>query len=257
VLLFVWLGSKFTARTKTVPVVLQTESSGGSLAGTSAEGMTLDAPTVEEIQTTTQVELPNFRAFPAAVDRLLATRRAELDATLDLLEPETIRGGRSTGTGSAPAFGSGSDTGGLSRSQRWEIRFAAETVLDDYRRELDFFQIELAAATLDGRIEYVRGFTQSPPTVERDRTAAETRLYMQWRSGSARLAADRALLESAGVETAGKQLVQFIPPDVEERLARLEYDYAKREAAKIRKTRFAVRPVGGGFEFFVEEQIPL
>jgi hypothetical protein len=80
---------------------------------------------------------------------------------------------------------------------------------------------------------------------------------MQWRRGSARLEADRKLLESAGVSTADKTLVQFIPTDLEDRLARLEFDFAKRAAGKIRKTRFATRAIGTGFEFFVEDQTPL
>jgi hypothetical protein len=256
VLLFVWLGSRFTARTKTVPVVMSPENPGGGPTPSAADGLTLEAPTVQELQQETQLALPDFRRTLAAVDDVLATRKAELAATLDAQETDDAGGGRATGSGGAAAFGAGAGTAGLPRSQRWEIHFAAGTVLDDYRRELDFFGIEIAAVSPDGRVEYVRRFTASPPTVERERTAPETRLYMQWRAGSARLASDRELLEAAGVRTAGKQLVQFIPPDLEERLARLEYDFAKREAAKIRRTRFATRPAGNGFEFYVAEQIP-
>lgn len=256
VLLFVWLGSKFSSRTRTVPVVLEPEKSGGSPLGASPDGQTLEAPSVQEVQRQAQLALPEFRSTLAAVDDLLANRRAELETTLDRLENESVGGGRSTGTGNAPAFGDGAGTGGLSRSQRWELRFASDDTLDGYRRELDYFGIELAAVAADGRIEYVRGFSRSQPTVDRARAAPETRLYMQWRRGSPRLAADRKLLESAGVDVAGKTLVQFLPADLEERLARLEFDFAKREARKIRKTRFATRPAGDGFEPFVEEQIP-
>lgn len=257
VLLFVWLGSKLTSHTRTVPVVLEPEKHGGDPLGVSAEGQLLEAPSVQEIKRETQLALPEFRSTLAAVDDLLADRRTELETTLDRLENESVGGGRSTGTGDAPAFGSGEGNGGLSRSQRWELRFASDDTLDGYRRELDYFGIELAAVSADGRIEYVRGFSRPQPTIDRERSEPETRMYMQWRRGSPRLAADRKLLESAGIDVAGKTLVQFLPAALEERLARLEFEYAKREARKIRKTRFATRPVGDGFEPYVEEQIPL
>lgn len=257
VLLFVWLGSKLSSRTRTVPVVLEPERPGGDPFGISAEGQQLEAPTTQEVQRQAQLALPEFRSTLAAVDDLLAAHWAELETTLDRLEEESVGGGRSTGTGDAPAFGAGEGAGGIARAQRWELRFASDDTLDDYRRELDFFGIELAAMSADGRIEYVRNFTRPQPTVERERTTPETRMYMQWRRGSPRLEADRKLLSSAGVDVTGKTLVQFLPAALEERLARLEFDYAKREVRKIRKTRFATRAVAGGFEPYVEEQAPL
>lgn len=257
VMFFIWLGSKLSVHTRTVPVTLQAEPTGGVASGTSAEGMMLDAPTVQEIQRETQIALPEFRRTLSAVDDLLATNRAELETTLDRLEQESAGGGKSVGTGNAPAFGEGAGTGGFPRSVRWEIRFASGETLEEYRRELDHFGIELGAVSRDGGVEYVRHFTRNPPMVERNRSAPESRLYMQWRRGSARLEADRKLLESAGVSTSEKTLVQFIPTDLEDRLARLEFDFAKRAAGKIRKTRFATRPIGTGYEFFVEDQTPL
>jgi hypothetical protein len=257
VLLFVWLGSKLSSRTRTVPVVLQPESAGGEPLGTSPDGQLLEAPSVQEVQRQAQVALPEFRRTLAAVDDLLANRSAELDTTLDRLERESVGGGRSDGTGNAASFGSGAGAGGLARGERWELKFASDDTLDGYRRELDYFHIELAAVDSDGRIEYARDFARAQPTVDRARTTPESRLYMQWRRGSPRAAADRKLLESAGVAVDGKTLVQFLPADLEERLARLEFDFAKREPRKIRKTRFAMRAVGNGFEPYVEEQIPL
>jgi hypothetical protein len=257
VLLFIWLGSKLSAHTRTVPVALQTEPTGGSPSGASSDGVTLDAPTVQEIQRETQIALPEFRRTLDAVDALLAKDRGELDVTLDRLEQFSSGGGKSVGTGNAPAFGSGDGTGGIPRSQRWEISFASGETLDDYRRELDYFGIELGAVSSAGAVEYVRGLSRNSPLVDRDRKSNETRLYMQWRRGSPRLDADRRLLEGAGVSTAGKTLVQFIPPELEERLGRLEFDFAQRDAGKIRKTRFATRSDGDGFAIYVEDQTPL
>jgi hypothetical protein len=257
VLLFVWVGSKFVVRTQTVPVVMLPEDAGGSPVGTSSEGMTLEAPTVAEIQRETNVTLPEFRQSLAAVEDLIANRKAELDTAFTKINADETGGGRSAGTGNAPQFGSGSGRGGLSRSQRWEIRYASGDTLDAYTKELDFFGIELAAVSGDGAVVYARDFGRPKPTLSRNRAEPETRLYMQWRDGSARRESDRRLLERVGIATAGQTLVQFIPPAVEERLAQLEFEFARREARQIRKTRFAVRNAGGGFEFYVEEQTPL
>lgn len=257
VLLFMWIGSRLAVSIKTVPVTLQPESPGGSEAGTSSEGMTLEAPTAAEVMRETKVAIPDFKQSLEAVDDLIANKQAELDTALARLDSAESGGGRSTGTGTGLLFGSGAGTGGLSRSQRWEIRYSAGETLDAYAKELDFFGIELAVVSADGKVTYVRNFAQPKPTVDAARSQAESRLYMQWRPGSSRRETDRKLLAKAGVDARGKTLVQFIPPGVEEQLAQLEYAFAKVDAKKIRKTRFAVRQQGTSYEFFVEEQTPL
>lgn len=257
VLLFMWIGSRLTNYVKTVPVTLLPESPGGSEAGTSSEGMTLESPTAADVLRETKVVIPDFKQSLAAVDDLIANKQAELDAAFVRLDAGESGGGRSTGTGTGLLFGSGPGTGGLSRSQRWEIRYAAGETLDAYAKELDFFGIELAAVSADGKVVYARNFSQPKPTIYGNRAEPESRLYMQWRPGSARSETDRRLLAKSGVDVGGKTLVQFIPPAVEERLAQLEQAFAKLDAKKIRKTRFAVRKQGAVYEFFVEEQTPL
>lgn len=257
VLLFMWLGSQLVHFVKTVPVVLQPESPGGSEMGTSSEGMTLESPTAAEVMRETNVVIPDFKQSLEAVEDLIANKQAELDTALMRLDAMEAGGGRSTGTGTGLLFGSGNGTGGLSRSQRWEIRYSAGDTLDAYAKELDFFGVELAAVAPDGSVAYARYLAQPKPTVDRNRSETESRLYMQWRAGSSRRETDRKLLVKSGIETSGRTLVQFIPPAVEEQLAQLEYAFAKLEAKKIRKTRFAVRQKGKSYEFYVEEQTPL
>lgn len=257
VLLFMWLGSRLVTYVKTVPVVLQPESPGGSETGTTSEGMTLESPTAAEVLRETNVVIPDFKQSLQAVEDLVANKQAELDTALMQIDAVAAGGGRSVGTGTGLLFGSGRGTGGLSRSQRWEIHYSAGDTLDAYAKELDFFGIELAAVAADGTSVYARNLAQPKPTVDRNRSEPESRLYMQWRAGSSRRETDRKLLAKAGIDTAGRTLVQFIPPAVEEQLAQLEYAFAKVEAKKIRKTRFAVRPQGKGYEFFVAEQTPL
>ena len=79
---------------------------------------------------------------------------------------------------------------------------------------------------------------------------------MSWRSGR-RQEADRSLLTRAGIAIGGRPVVQFYPREVENRLAQIEQEFAGRQAGEIRKTRFGVRSVDNGFEFYVLEQIPL
>lgn len=255
VLAFIWIGSKFVVETKTVPVTLVPDDPGGSLLGTSSDGVALDAPTREEVARETGVALPDFRQTLAAVDDLIATRRAEVETVLGPLV-ENSGGGGSMGTGNAPKFGRGEGSGGLARSDRWEIRYASGETLAAYCKELDFFGIELAAVDRDGRVAYCRNLAQPQPLIERERATPEQRLYMTWRLGSARRDTDRKLLERNGIATDDRTIVQFIPPAVEELLARLEYEFAKREPAAIRRTRFAVRPHGAAYEFYVEDQTP-
>lgn len=257
VLGFIWIGSRFVRdKNRTVPVVWENETTGGVEYGVGSEGMTVDAPTLDEIRRDTNVVLPDFRQTLATVDDLVASRRTELENSLGLLEVAGGAAGKSSGTGNAPAFGSGEGTGGIARSDRWEIRFTSGETLEEYCRELDFFAIEPAAVDATGRLEYCRKLSQPNPEVVRNRTEPETRLFMSWRPGSARRETDRRLLERCGIDTAEKTIVQFIPAEVEQRLARLEREFNGREPAAIRKTVFAVRRANDGYEFFVESQIP-
>ena len=61
-------------------------------------------------------------------------------------------------------------------------------------------------------------------------------------------------MERAGIDPQG-WLLNFVPPDTEVLLANLEQAKAgpDRERA-VKRTRFGVREVGNGFEFFVLEQ---
>ena len=49
-------------------------------------------------------------------------------------------------------------------------------------------------------------------------------------------------------------VLQFYPPGVEERLARLEISYRGRQPGEIRVTRFQVVPAGNGYDFKVIAQ---
>lgn len=256
-LLFIWLAGKWSGDPGRVVPVTFHPGDGGDIESVDTGGMKLEAPTLEEIQRTTDLPLMGFRDALTQVEQIARTHSADLASLEQSLPLPTAGGGAAQGFGDSPSAGSGPGGGGVARGERWEISFTPGITLDDYRKQLDFFGIELAAVAPGGGIEYVRGFVGGKPQVDRTRAGTEARLFMAWREGSARREADRALLEASGVSTAGKQLVQFISADLERSLAQLEHAFAGRDPRTIRRTRFGIRPKDSGFEFYVTEQIPL
>lgn len=253
IMLSIWLAGRLApGLERTVEIALH-EGSGGDPDSTTTEGMLIEAPDLAEIAQEVREPLETFQDTLLAVDQLVKTPDTQL---LNLLEPQQVRtGGRSQGTGSEPAYGEGGGAGGVQRGQRWEIRYPSGIAKDVYAVQLDFFGIELAAVARDGRIEYVRNVSSPRPTIERDRSGPERRLFMTWREGSPRREADKQVLEGAGINTLGKTLAQFLPDELERTMARLELEFAGRKPGTIQKTVFAVRPKGAGFEMYVDEQI--
>jgi hypothetical protein len=77
---------------------------------------------------------------------------------------------------------------------------------------------------------------------------------MTWNSGVLQ-EMDRQLLEQAGITTRGRIIMQFYPPEQEQKLAELENAKAGgRSVKEIRKTMFGVRAAGTGYEFYVIDQ---
>lgn len=66
--------------------------------------------------------------------------------------------------------------------------------------------------------------------------------------------ADRDLLTRAGVDFGEHLILKFLPRETEVQLVTLERSYRGTDPKKMGKTRFGVRPVGDGFEFYVLEQ---
>lgn len=139
------------------------------------------------------------------------------------------------------------------RWERWEIRYEASN-LRGYARQLDFFEIELGAVGRMPLVDYASHFTNDSPMTRSAPGSEEKRLYMTWRGGRLQ-EMDRALLERAGVEVAGRVLLQFFPQATEDTLARIELDHTEDgRVDKLRKTIFGVRPKNDGYEFFIIEQ---
>jgi hypothetical protein len=140
--------------------------------------------------------------------------------------------------------------------QRWEIRFTTSDIAT-YAQQLDFFEIELAAAGGGSPVvQYARNLAKPTPDRKRGDPEKENRLYMTWRQDSSTMAEfDRRLLARAGILTDGCSILQFYPAEVEARLLQLEAEAAcGRDPREYLKTIFGVRPVGGRYEFCVIEQ---
>jgi hypothetical protein len=139
----------------------------------------------------------------------------------------------------------------------WEIFFDEEITLEEYARQMDYFQIEIAAVSKNGKIEYISKVSQRKPEKRVGHTSAEYRLHIGWKKGPLH-AADRKLLTRAGIASADKELWHFFEAKTQAQLAALERAYAGRPASEITRTQFEIRPVadGEGYEFVVTEQDP-
>lgn len=143
------------------------------------------------------------------------------------------------------------------RGGEWEILFPDDITIDQYAQQIDHFQIEIAAVSKSGKIEYISGVSQRKPEKRVGHRDADYRLHIGWKRGQLH-AADRKLLAKAGIASADKELWHFFPTETQMLLAGLERSHAKRPAKEIKRTRFEVRPLGNGegYEFVVVEQDP-
>ena len=192
------------------------------------------------------------------VTEQLLTRVTEVAAT-QIAHPDFLEGKMAMqiqGRGDARRPGPLSEGADIvPRWERWEILFSSDS-LDAYARQLDFFQIELAA--IGGgiaRIDYVQHLSDPNPTTRTGPGDSESRLYMTWRDGELRQA-DTTLLARAGIETEGRLAVQFFSENLENELAQLERSHAgQTDLERIYRTIFGVKQQGDRYQFHVVDQV--
>lgn len=227
---------------------------GGHPLGEGYEGMLIEGPDSDEYPTLGERIDESLLSTLDNISRTTSLYSARLDEPY-LGEDAPVLRGRSRGTGDRVAKGDGPGEPGLPRPQRWEVEYGDSITLQEYAAILDFFKIELAAIGQSNTIELASKFTQDKPAVRTlVASANETRMYLSWRRGSSREAADRELLVKAGVPVDDRVLVQFIPEEVEQTLVRLEKQYAGRDPQDTRRTRFGIRRTEAGYEFYVLSQ---
>ncbi len=225
------------------PVQILTELPGGDLEGDPTVDEDVIDPAVQEelieVETTEQVveNVMNVLAEQAVV--------ADPDAVTDPLATAEGPIGRRK-------FGHGPGTGGLPREERWIITYPPGQGLREYAQLLDSFGIELGVIA-GGKLYIVSQLSASKPRVRQVPPEEEKRLYLTWRTGE-RKKADFELAKKAGIQNP-VAVIQLIPPELEQELARLEQAYKGKKPDEIISTRFKLRRRGNKWEFYVASQV--
>ncbi len=216
--------------------------------GEAAEGYErdLEEPGEEELD---ELLEPALEAALEAVTDVVSSQEAKLDS----LATDATQSGHGSGKGDSRQSGPGGE--GLPiipRWERWQIRYNTKS-LPAYSDQLDFFKIELGAAGGGKpRVDYAIGFKGRPK--KRDGTGdQEKRLYFSWKGGKLK-EYDKRLLSKAGIATSRRVVMQFIPKNLENRMAGLEKAFADQKGKVLleyKQTVFGVKSRGSGYEFYV------
>ena len=146
----------------------------------------------------------------------------------------------------------------IPRFERWQLNFTARDIRQ-YATQLDFYQIELGAigGSIQG-VDVAKNLVGSPQKYRIVDTESEKRLYFMWNSPSPLMEFDRQLLEQAAIPLPNRQMLKFIPKDLENQLAQIELEYSTAKGhpsvTEIAKTVFESKPDGGGYKFEVVSQ---
>lgn len=238
-MLFIWLTNRVFATQEPVPVVLEEIGEGGGGLG---DADVLEPPTVEELDIVDPIEETLDIVPDAVADQAVRLRDP-------IVSDKTRRGG---GASDGRGFGTGTGSG-RGKQRQWEVYFIQDQMIDIYARQLDYFGIELAVLQPENQVAYASNLARSKPTARTGESRLENRYYLTWRKG-ALVAADRELLARAGIDSQGRLILKFLPPQVEAQLAGLEQAYAGERADRVRRTRFGIRPTPDGYEFYVMDQ---
>ncbi len=253
-LFFIWLSNR-PEKAQSEAELEIVELSGGSPDGAPDETLRVDSP--EDVSPDPAVpETPSEQTeVTETIENVLELSNEasmQVPQQFETGAQDTGKSGRATGTGRR-ALGSGPGEGGFPRHQRWFVRFADRGTLDEYARQLDYFQIELGVL-LGGEIVYISNLSSGTPRVRRVNSGkGESRLYFNWQGGSRRQA-DLKLFEQAGVSVSGGTIFHFYPPEAEALLAKAELSYRNRPVKEIRRTYFTVKSTGSGYQFDVTKQ---
>ena len=255
----IWYTTRMPAPAKAVPLELL-ELPGGFEDGAVDETLRVDSPDPETADASPADEISKELEVAEAIDSVteLSDVAAEpVQQQFDRALKNTGQRGSAKGTGRR-ALGAGGGKAGLPREQRWFVRFADESDIDEYARQLDFFKIELGGLVPGGQLIYLSQMSQPTPQQRRVQTGKdEARLYMTWQGGQRRFA-DLQLFRKAGIEIpADAPTFQFYPPEVEATLAQLERSYRNRPVEQIKRTYFAVTRSGTSYQFEVVRQLYL
>lgn len=250
----VWLTQTFTWQAGEIRIAEERVAGRGDHAAGFERD--IEPPGAEEVDDLTEPSLAEtLEAVTDAATNVAASLEA-LDSNMNL----TLEGvGRGDSRPPGP-LGEGDDI--VARFERWELIFQAKG-LQPYAEQLDAYNIELACVGGGvSTVDYASSLANSP--IKRSGTSADenkrTRLYFMWRQEGPLKQYDQQLLERAGVKTQGRQLLKFIPKELEDKLAQAEMKYANSKGhtsvKEIAKTIFESQAVASGdYELVVVQQL--
>jgi hypothetical protein len=247
-LFIIWVTTRVWIRnTPVAPELIEPLAGGGNAMGNARE---LVEPGEEEIDDFAEPQLQE------TIDSITDAVTDQL-ATLDTLGGESASTTAGGGAGDSRIAGPGDgDADLVPRWQRWQVEYNASSS-QTYAKQLDAFGVELAATGGgSSTIDYVAGLSQPNPTRRSGSSADDERLYMTYQFGPLK-ELDARLLESVGVPTRGRILMQFYPQKAENMLALAEQEYLSskgRSLEQVKRTTFGVTADGGNYRFFVKDQ---
>jgi hypothetical protein len=252
------LGLLFFLRSLTETAkVIQLEPERIAGRGENAEGFErdFDPPSADEVE---QLNEP-------AVEQTLMMVTEAIQSISNTLETMDLGQGEASGRGDSRAAGpQGEGEDIVPRYDRWELKFTARDKRG-YAIQLEAFKIDIGA--IGGGIETVDFVTNlasgaKKVSLSSKEEKARKRLKFISVNENVLLQYEKMFLQTAGIPQARRQILKFVPNDVEEVLAQAEAQYFVEKRSKdlrvstIAKTVFECRPKakGGGFEFVVIDQ---
>lgn len=248
-LFIAWLTMRMPVRVKPIEPIIENAAGRAD----NAEGFERDfePPGAEEVEELTE---PTLQDTIEAVTDAVSSVAASLDTMNTNASASTAGSGKGDSRPPGPE-GEGEDI--VPRFERWQLNFTAKN-LKGYSQQLDFYQIELGAIGGTQGVDYASNLSTSPKSRHDDDSQAEKRLYFMWTTNSPLKNYDIQLLGQAGITTGGRQIIKFIPKDLENILAHTELEYAASKGhpsvTEIAKTIFQSVPSGSGYVFEVTEQ---
>ncbi|MGL4593767.1 MAG: hypothetical protein ACRCUY_03445 [Thermoguttaceae bacterium] len=166
---------------------------------------------------------PTFLESVEMLDLVVSKNIAVLTDSTPFNDPffsfEGKRGdGRTKGDGTGPA----------GPPRRWEVRFGVGLTIDQYARMLDSFGIELGVLMPGGKVKIISQLAAKKPLVKEIEASEEERYYLTWIKEDENAAADRTLIDKAGVDHRGHLILRFLPKSLEEELLRQEVEQSEK-----------------------------
>jgi len=239
-----WLSSQVFRRPLAVPVTLVPIGDGAGID----DGDAFD-PNVTDPGGPSERDEQTLQEAFASVVNIVATNAAVF-SDVSPFDDALLTSGGKRGDGRTKGEGVGKVGG---RPRRWMFLFEKGITVPEYARLLDLSGIELGVIRSGGKVVCVSHLAAAKPTVREGATVDEKRYYLTWTKSDTD-AADRELLEKAGVSNEGRPILKFLPSTLESELETMEREKAGSCANDIRMTSFGVKRQGNALKFLVLDQ---